>query len=261
MRFVSIAQYNELAYRQIFTLAQKVKEARHRAAATLLLKDKHFLILVRADNEPHADLIETKLVELGGSVSKKYFSTISHESKMLEDTNVAAIFTIGCTHSATLEIATLSHAPVINVCSSKHNPVHVLADIFPVFEKRGFNFKDVSFCWHGFSENSAHSWLEAAHVLGFKFSLVPSRTLHLDQGILATSQQPGNRIVLKKSFPNADVTVNETSIPHSKRVSLSPKVEDYLSNRNNGREAKDAEADFWDNELCILIAIMIWVQE
>ena len=262
MSLTSIAQYTALAYRQIFSLAQKVKGVRYRTVATPLLTNKHILLLVRADNEPIAETLSAKLKDLGGKVKLKYFSAISHESKLLENISFSSVFTIGCSHSTTLEIAERSHAPVINVCSSKHSPVHVLADIFSVYEKHGFNFKDVSFCWHGLSENSAHSWLEAANVLGFKLSVVPTPTMHLDPDILSSCQQCNHeRIFLSKSLTDADVTINETTGPNSKRLSLSRKVGDSLSNRSKGRDVTGDGVEFWDNELCILLAMMIWAQE
>ena len=263
MSFVSIAQYNKLAYRQIFTLAQKVKGARHRTAAPRpMLIDNHILMLVQADYEPIADALSAKLKELGSKVEKRFYSSTSHESVFLEDPAFTAVFTVGCTHSATVEIASQCDAPVINVCSTKHSPVHVLSDILPVYEKRGFDFEDVSFCWHGFSENSAHSWLEAAHILGFKLSLVPTPMMQLDPDILALCQQRNrDKIFLNRSISSADVVINDTLEPDSKRLSFSRKVEDSFSSRGKGRDVTDAGLEFWDNELCVLIALMIWTQE
>lgn len=263
MSLVSIGQYNDLAYRQIFDLAQKIKGVRHRSATpTPLLAKKQILIVVRAENEPVAAAISDKLKELGGTVNIRYAGAISHGDDLLGDTTLNTILTIGCSHPVTQDIAARSHAPVINVCCSKHRPVHVLADIFPVYEKRGFNFKDVSFCWNGNAENSANTWLEAAEVMGFKLSLVPTPPLHLDPALLDTCQRRNHaNISLGKTLTEADVTIYDTPDPDKRRLALSRKVDGANAKHNKSHCTTDAGLDFWDNKLCILIALMAWAQE
>lgn len=263
MSFTSIVQYNENAYRRIFELARKIKGIRHRTTTSPLLKNKHILMLIHADKESAADELSIKFKTLGCSVTTKHYSTSTlKESNLSEDTSYSTVFAIGCSHSATLAIARESHVPVINVFSSKHNPIHVLADIFPIYEKRDFKFKDVSFCWHGNSDNTAHSWLEAARVLGFNLTLVPTQMMCPDPKILESCKQGSNgRISLCKKLSevkDTDVVINDT-LPHdSNRCSMSRKIGGQSI---KGRYSAEEIADFWDNELCILMAVMIWIQE
>ena len=220
-------------------------------------------MFIHADKESVADSIAFKFKTLGCSVTTKCYSISTlAESNLSEEATYNAIFAIGCTHSETLDIVKVSYVPVINVISSKHNPIHVLADIFPIYEKRDFKFKDVNFCWHGNSDNSAHSWLEAARVFGFNLTLVPASTMYPDPKIFASCKQGSRgRITLCKAFSDAkdsDVVINDT-LPHdSNRCSMSRKI----GGRNSkGRYSSDDISDFWDNELCILMAVMIWIQE
>lgn len=267
MSFTSIGQYNESAYRRIFELAQKVKGIRNRTTTSPLLNNKQIVMLIHAGKEPQADAIALKLTTLGCTVTSAYYNaTTLKESNLLEDAACSAVFTIGCPHAATLAIAKGSHIPVINVCSSKYSPIRVLADIFPVYEKRDFNFKDVNICWHGALENSAHSWLEAAQVLGFNLTLVPTATMSPDPKIVVSCKQGSSgRITLCKTLSEvkgSDVVINDT-LPHdSRRCSVSGTTGGAAANgTGRGRHSADTVADFWDNDLCIIIALMIWIQE
>jgi ornithine carbamoyltransferase len=265
MSFTSIVQYNEGAYRRIFELAQKVKGIRNRTTTSPLLTNKHILMLIHADKEPQAEELSLKLSTLGCTCTTTYYSASSLDiANLSEEAPYCAVFTIGCTHSATLAIAKESHAPVINVSSLKHSPIHVLADIFPIYEKRDFNFKGVSFCWHGDSENNAHSWLEAAQVLGFDLTLVTTEAMRPDPEILESCRQGSSgRIKLCRSSPDvkgSDVVINDSPTNDFRRFPLTGKAEGG-GLHGRGRPSADDAASFWDNELCILMAVMIWIQE
>jgi ornithine carbamoyltransferase len=63
-----------------------------------------------------------------------------------------------------------SRVPVINGLTNENHPCQVLADIFTFYEQRGpITGKTVA--WVGDANNMLYTWIEAAHILGFKVNL------------------------------------------------------------------------------------------
>ncbi|MBP1738260.1 MAG: ornithine carbamoyltransferase [Deltaproteobacteria bacterium] len=60
--------------------------------------------------------------------------------------------------------------PVINALTDRYHPCQVLSDLMTILEKRR-NLDDLKVAWVGDGNNVAHSWIDAAHVLGFELVL------------------------------------------------------------------------------------------
>jgi ornithine carbamoyltransferase len=60
--------------------------------------------------------------------------------------------------------------PVINALTDRYHPCQVLSDLMTILEKRG-TLKGLKVAWVGDGNNVAHSWIEAAHILGFELVL------------------------------------------------------------------------------------------
>ena len=74
------------------------------------------------------------------------------------------------------ELARFSPVPVINGLTDLSHPCQVLADLFTVWERLGpVAFEpgpgSVRFAWIGDGNNMAHSWIEAAAILGLDLTL------------------------------------------------------------------------------------------
>ncbi|HET9976994.1 MAG TPA: ornithine carbamoyltransferase [Burkholderiaceae bacterium] len=65
------------------------------------------------------------------------------------------------------EFAAHSRVPVINGLTNEYHPCQILADLFTFIEHRGAIAGKVV-AWVGDGNNMAHTWLQAAEVLGFK---------------------------------------------------------------------------------------------
>ncbi len=76
------------------------------------------------------------------------------------------------TYSQTLveEMAFWAEIPVINALTDLYHPCQVLSDLMTVQEKKG-RIHDLRVAWVGDGNNVAHSWIEAAKVLGFHLVL------------------------------------------------------------------------------------------
>jgi hypothetical protein len=58
----------------------------------------------------------------------------------------------------------------------------------------------------------------------------------------------------------SDVVINDSPTNDFRRFPLTGKAEGG-GLHGRGRPSADDAASFWDNELCILMAVMIWIQE
>ena len=68
------------------------------------------------------------------------------------------------------DMAKYSDIPVINALSDLYHPCQVLSDIMTVTEKKGA-LDNIKVAWVGDGNNVAHSWINAAQVMGFELVL------------------------------------------------------------------------------------------
>lgn len=68
------------------------------------------------------------------------------------------------------EMAKYADIPIINALSDLYHPCQVLSDIMTVTEKKG-PLSNIKVAWIGDGNNVAHSWINAAQVMGFDLVL------------------------------------------------------------------------------------------
>ena len=73
-------------------------------------------------------------------------------------------------HKLLEEMAEYADIPVINALSDLYHPCQVLSDIMTVTEKKG-SLNGIKIAWIGDGNNVAHSWINAAQVMGFDLVL------------------------------------------------------------------------------------------
>ena len=73
-------------------------------------------------------------------------------------------------HGLVEEMAKWADIPVINALTDLYHPCQVLSDLMTVKEKRG-HMDNIRVAWIGDGNNVAHSWINAAHMLGFELIL------------------------------------------------------------------------------------------
>jgi ornithine carbamoyltransferase len=93
------------------------------------------------------------------------------------------------------EFAAAADIPVINALTDTHHPCQVLSDLFTVIEKKG-DCKGVKIAWIGDGNNMAHSWINAAAVLGMELSLACPPGYLPDKDILGRAVKKNSRIQL-----------------------------------------------------------------
>jgi ornithine carbamoyltransferase len=87
-------------------------------------------------------------------------------------------------------LAEHSTIPVINGLSDLHHPLQILADLLTTRESLG-RLEDLKVAWVGDGNNVAHSWIEAAGLLGFELSLACPQGYEPDAALLARARERG----------------------------------------------------------------------
>ena len=93
------------------------------------------------------------------------------------------------------DYARYARIPVINALTDDFHPTQVLADLMTVVENKG-GYRNLKFCWLGDGNNMAHSWLNAAAVLGLDLALACPHAYRPRADILARAERSEARIAL-----------------------------------------------------------------
>ncbi len=93
-------------------------------------------------------------------------------------------------HERVETLARASSVPVINGLSDLHHPCQILADLLTVKESLG-RIEGIRVAWVGDGNNVAHSWIEAATLLGFELVLACPEGYDPNPEVLAAGQRRG----------------------------------------------------------------------
>jgi len=112
-------------------------------------------------------------------------------------------------HADVEELARHATIPIINGLTDRYHPCQVLADLQTIQEKRG-SLDDLTVAWIGDGNNVAHSWINAAAMLGFTLYLACPPEYPPDNEILDWAQREGRGSIhlvheVKAAVSSADV--------------------------------------------------------
>jgi ornithine carbamoyltransferase len=93
-------------------------------------------------------------------------------------------------HERVERLAEFSSVPVINGLSDLHHPCQILADLLTVREARG-GVDGMRVAWVGDGNNVAHSWIEAASLLGFELVIACPEGYEPNAEILEAARRRG----------------------------------------------------------------------
>lgn len=133
---------------------------------------------------------EAAMVQLGGT--PLYINTrdtqVSRNEPIRDTARVLARYADGVairTFSQDLleEFAEFSAIPVMNALTDRYHPTQVLSDLMTVIECLG-GYSGIRVAWIGDGNNVAHSWINAAAILGFDLVLACPEGYHPDPAIL-----------------------------------------------------------------------------
>lgn len=91
-------------------------------------------------------------------------------------------------HARAAALANASTIPVVNGLTDLHHPCQLLADLQTVQEAFGADLSQQTVAWIGDGNNMAHSWIEAASLLGFHVRVATPKGYEPDKNILSDAQ-------------------------------------------------------------------------
>lgn len=163
---------------------------------------------------------EAAMVQLGGTpvfISAKD-TQISRNEPVRDTARVLSRYLDGLairTYSQEIltEFAEFASIPVINALTDLFHPCQVLSDIMTVIEYKG-GYNDLKIAWVGDGNNVAHSWINAAAVLGLKLVLACPEGYLPDPDIMkrAKERKAGEIVLISdplEAVKNADVVYTD----------------------------------------------------
>jgi ornithine carbamoyltransferase len=206
---VSFAGLGRREFDAILTLAGKLKRLQKRGIAHRLLAGKGLALVFEKPSLRTRATFEVGMTQLGGSViflgpaevglgTRETPADCARSLARWVDLIAVRTFT-----QATLEeMALYSSVPVINALTDLYHPCQVLADCQTLVEHKG-KLDCLKITFIGDGNNMVHSWLEAAALVPFSFTLACPKGYEPDADILAKVRAAGGDITVTQSVQEA----------------------------------------------------------
>jgi ornithine carbamoyltransferase len=175
--FLTLSDLGREGLVQLLRRSAELKSLRGSPSHPRPLAGKTVGILLEKSSTRTRISFEVGVYELGGlpitlkagDIQLGRGETIEDSARMFSRFLHAVVFrTFG--HDRAVRLAEFSTVPVVNGLSDLHHPCQILADLLTVQESLG-SLDGIRVAWVGDGNNVAHSWIEAAGLLGFELVL------------------------------------------------------------------------------------------
>jgi ornithine carbamoyltransferase len=213
---LSLLDLSKADFDLLFERAAELKKRVKNGVAGRSLSGKTLGLIFEKPSTRTRVSFEGAMVQLGGTpvfISTKD-TQISRNEPVRDTARVLSRYLDGLairTYSQDIlkEFAEFSTIPVINALTDLFHPCQVLSDIMTVIEYKG-GYKDLKIAWVGDGNNVAHSWINAAAVLGLNLVLACPDGYLPDRDIVEKAKKRNiGEIVLStdpfEAVKNADV--------------------------------------------------------
>ncbi len=194
-------------FKMFFDRAFELKKRHKTGIADRTLEGKTLGLIFDKPSTRTRVSFEAAMVQLGGTpifISAKDTQIVRNEPVM-DTARVLSRYLNGLairTYSQDLleEFGKHSSIPVINALTDMYHPCQVLSDIMTVIEKKG-GCEGVQISWVGDGNNVAHSWINAAAVLGLNIIFACPKGYFPDPNVMETAQKVGGKRITVVSDP------------------------------------------------------------
>jgi ornithine carbamoyltransferase len=170
--FLDLSDIDALTLRHLLTHAARLKKERALGQYSSPLAHKKLAMIFEKNSTRTRVSFEVGMMELGGhalsfngnELQLGRGETVSDTAQVLSR-YVDAIMLRCHSHDKLLELAENARVPVINGLTEYSHPCQILADIL-TFEENLGDMKGKIIAWVGDGNNVAHSWMQAAALLG-----------------------------------------------------------------------------------------------
>jgi ornithine carbamoyltransferase len=199
--FLALTDWSRDDLEEIFALTAELKAQQKRGEAHHLLKGKTLAMIFEKSSTRTRISFEVGMFQLGGhALFLSAGNTQMGRGEPVQDSaRCMARYCDGVmirTFSQQLveDFARYADVPVVNALTDLYHPCQVMADLFTVIEHKG-SYRDLVYCWIGDGNNMAHSWINAAAVLGFELRVATPKGYEPDAAVVARAQKMGANIL------------------------------------------------------------------
>lgn len=194
-KLVSVLDFSTKEIWQLLATAKKLKAKKN---SPQLLKGKSLGLIFEKPSTRTTVSFAVAMYQLGGyplilnaqNLQRKRGETI-HDTACTLSRYLDGIMIRALHHTDVEELAKWSNIPVINGLTDKEHPCQVFGDILTIIEKKKIKtlqaLKNIKVVFVGDGNNVSNSWIAAAAVLGFKFTLARPKNYGPDNNILEQS--------------------------------------------------------------------------
>jgi ornithine carbamoyltransferase len=206
---LNFAGLNRREFDAILALAGELKRKQKRGVAHRLLAGKSLAMVFEKPSLRTRATFEIGMNQLGGNVffmggaevglgTRETPADCARSLARWVDLIAVRTFT-----QATLEeMAAYASVPVINALTDLYHPCQVLADCQTLVEHKGA-LDGLKITFVGDGNNMVHSWLEAAALVPFSFTLACPKGYEPDGDILARTREAGAKVTVTQSVEEA----------------------------------------------------------
>ena len=206
---VSFAGLSRREFDAILTLAGKLKRMQKRGIAHRLLAGKGLALVFEKPSLRTRATFEIGMNQLGGSVIFMGGTEVGLGTRetpadcarsLARWVDLIAVRTF--TQTTLEEMAFHSSVPVINALTDLYHPCQVLADCQTLLERKG-KLDGLKIAFVGDGNNMVHSWLEAAVLVPFSFTLACPKGYEPDGEIITKARSAGADVAVTQSVEEA----------------------------------------------------------
>jgi len=217
---LTLLELDKEDFDRLFNRSLKLKKSHKEGQIIRALTGKTIGLIFDKPSTRTRISFETAMIQLGGTpifISSKD-TQIARDEPVRDTARVLSRYIDGLvirTYSQEFlkEFAQFAEIPVINALTDLYHPTQVLSDIMTVIEYKG-DYKGLKIAWVGDGNNVAHSWINAAAILGLNLTLACPPGYAPDPEILnrALSRETGNITLTSnpcEAVKNADVVYTD----------------------------------------------------
>lgn len=198
-------------FMRLFARAAELKNRRKQGIGDRPLEGRSLGLLFQKASTRTRVSFETAMIQMGGTpIFMQTEHTQIARSEPTRDTArvlsryVDALAIRTYAQSMLEAYARYCDIPVINALTDDYHPCQVLSDLMTVIEYRG-GYENQRIVWVGDGNNVAHSWINAASVLGFELVLACPEGYEPDRTILSNAMSRGHASITVTNDPQAAV--------------------------------------------------------
>lgn len=198
--FLRIMDLSATELEALLVRAQELKRLRSLGAETALLPGKTLILIFEKSSTRTRVSFEVGIQQMGGRaiVLNAHDCQLGRGEPIRDAARVLSrygdlMMLRTHAHAKVEELARFATVPVINGLSDSHHPCQILADLLTLIEHKG-RLRELKIAWFGDGNNVAHSWIEAAGLLGLDLTLAVPAGFEPDTEMVATARSRGGRI-------------------------------------------------------------------